>query len=284
MVLQAFVLVLIISGIFYYQKLHVNTMRQNHQEVMIMQSGKMQKVELKPVAGIMQHTDLVGTPESPTVDGGIINAADGLAVNLAPENDIQNAHPKLVYQNSVTKTVSKKDIEKTDGKSEDKKEHAFQDNWATSKRVKVLLQEAAKSGKLDYVLQKIDERGLPASLATIPMIESGYQELAMSKKGAAGLWQLMPATAKDYGINSIDRYQFGASTSVALDLLENLHKQFGSWELALAAYNAGAGRVTFGLHKNPRAKSIQELDLPKETKEYVLRIMNLNQKLAAVSQ
>ena len=66
---------------FGYQK-GVNVFAPNKPvSVSIMQSGKMQTVQLKPLANAVQHTDLIGTSEQPTIDGGIINAADGLAIN-----------------------------------------------------------------------------------------------------------------------------------------------------------------------------------------------------------
>lgn len=237
-------------------------------KVKILQNGQVKPVVLKPVKGLAQHTDFVGTPDNPTFDGGIINAADGLAVNefkAAPiETSIQAKAPAI--QPMITTVNSK----------------SFQDNWATSNKVKLLLKKAAADGKLDYVLQKTDEKGLPASVATVPMIESAYQENANSPKGAAGVWQLMPVTAKDYGIDKSDRYNLKPATEAALNLLNDLHRQFGNWELAFAAYNAGAERVNKALQQNPKAKSVQELNLPKETKDYVAHIMALNKTLESL--
>lgn len=252
--------------------------------VMLMQSGKMQAVQLKPLAGIVRHTDLVGTSEQPTIDGGIINAADGLAINYFSDFSDSGTHAKQVSSSlpvvhQPPKTPKNSQIA---SKTEDVQIRAIEETWATSKKVKQLLQAAVQEGKLDYVLRKLDEKRLPASLATVPMIESNYQTSSTSNKGAAGLWQLMPSIAKDYGINSLDRYRFQLSTTIALDLLDRLHQQFGSWALAFAAYNAGSKRVEFALRKNPKAKSIKELDLPKETKQYVSRIMSINKKLDKV--
>jgi len=256
----------LIAGGLWHQKKVAVSVPKNPQ----LKTITIPKVELKPIANIAQHTDLVGTPEKPTFDGGIINAADGLTVNHFEE-------PVARVQIEPSKNANAANFKKEN--SEDK----FKDTWATSSRVKELLKAAADEGKLNYVLQKLDEKGLPASLATVPMIESNYKVTETSNKGAAGAWQLMPETAKGYGISALERYHFGISTAVALDLLNDLHKQFGNWELALAAYNAGSGRVEKALKKNPQAKSIKELDLPAETKAYVAHIMSLNQKLAAVN-
>ena len=247
-------------------------------QTQLMQSGKMKPVVLKQVSGLLQHTDFVGTPEQPTIDGGIVNAADGLVVTSLAIDDRRDDR-----KNTATLPIKRiEKIENREQKLQPEISGAFQDQWATSKRVKQLLQTAAQEGKLDYVLRKIDEKGLPASLATVPMIESNYQAFSTSNKGAAGLWQLMPSIAKDYGISSLDRYHFQLSTTIALDLLNRLHQQFGSWALAFAAYNAGSKRVELSLHKNPKARSIKDLDLPKETKQYVSRIMSINKKLDKV--
>jgi len=245
----------------------INTVVDKPAQVKLLQNGKPIQTMLRPIGNIVQHTDFIGTEEQPTLDGGIINAADGLAVNTVPES---------VTHNSYVKAQTKMSRENYDVKSRPKTATAFQDTWATSARVKELLHQAAKDGKLEYVLNKTEEKGLPASVAVVPMVESRYQEKATSAKGAAGAWQLMSSTAKDYGVNKEDRYKLQPATEAALNLLQDLYQQFGSWELAFAAYNAGADRVQSALRKNPQAQSIQELDLPKETKAYVKQLMAIN--------
>lgn len=240
-------------------------------KVELLQNGKIQPVVLKPVNGVVQHTDFIGTSDQPTFDGGIINAADGLAINTVPEN-VSNRTYQNIHAKSQAKTLS----HNVDPESQAKIQPAFHDNWATSARVKSLLHKAAQDGKLAYVLDKTEKKGLPASVATVPMIESNYQNDALSSKGAAGAWQLMPSTAKDYGVAKDERYKFHPSTEAALNLLNDLHTQFGNWELAFAAYNAGTKRVQDALRKNPKAQSVQELELPRETKDYVKRIMAIN--------
>jgi hypothetical protein len=131
---------------------------------------------------------------------------------------------------------------------------------------------ATKNGKLFYVLTQAKSMNLPASVAAVPFVESRYDDNAVSNKGAAGAWQLMPALAKDYGLPQQDRFEFTSSTNVALTYLKQLYAQFGSWELTYAAYNAGPTRVQNALLRNPHATSVQELSLPQETKNYVVRL------------
>lgn len=93
----------------------------------------------------------------------------------------------------------------------------------------------------------IAERGLPRELLYLPAIESGFQPRAVSPKGATGLWQLMRNTAAPFGLRMdewIDeRRDVVRSTEAALAKLADGYRQFGSWEMSLAAYNAGAGRM-----------------------------------------
>lgn len=211
----------------------------------------------------VQHTSAIGTPDHPTIDGGIINAAGVTPIQAATINTM-NANTLNINQLNFSHATNMPEF------------RAFSDDWATSERVKNLLTIAARNGKLEYVLHRTDEKGLPASVATVPMIESQYQDLATSTKGAAGAWQLMEHTARDYGLAKEERYKFTAATNAALNLLHDLHRKFHSWELAFAAYNAGTKTVQNALRKNPYANSVQELELPQETKIYVARIMALN--------
>jgi membrane-bound lytic murein transglycosylase D len=92
----------------------------------------------------------------------------------------------------------------------------------------------------------------------------------------------MPGTANDYGLNSKDRFDFNSSTDVAIQLLNDLHQEFGNWALAFAAYNCGSQCVINALKKNPKATDIDELSLPTETKNYVHKIVQLNQLIAGL--
>ena len=124
---------------------------------------------------------------------------------------------------------------------------------------------------IEYTLQMQD---LPEDLKYVPVIESNLRPHAMSLVGAAGLWQLMPETAKIYGLN-IDYYVDERkdpvkSSQVALNYLGYLHDEFDSWELALAAYNCGPGRVK-QLIRRTGISDYWKLrpHLPKETQAYV---------------
>ena len=132
-----------------------------------------------------------------------------------------------------------------------------------------------------YIVNQLRKNNLPVELALVPLIESAYDPLATSSAQAAGLWQFVPITAKEYGLkqsNYFDaRRDLIASTNSAITLLQNLNERFnGDWLLTLAAYNAGEGRVRRAMEKN-HAKGLStdywSLELPNETMHYVPKIL-----------
>lgn len=135
------------------------------------------------------------------------------------------------------------------------------------------------------VERELADRGLPASLKYLPIVESGYHDLAVSRAGATGLWQIMAPTASGLGLTVSalvdDRRDAVASTRAALDYLQEMHGMFGSWFLALAAYNAGPGRIRGIVNRGaPGRETLDDalyLDLraqlPAETREFVPRFL-----------
>ncbi|WP_392562075.1 transglycosylase SLT domain-containing protein [Orbus sturtevantii] len=132
-----------------------------------------------------------------------------------------------------------------------------------------------------YIVSQLNERKMPVELALIPLIESAYNPLATSYAKAVGLWQIVPITAKAYGLTKSSWYDprrdFIESTDAALNLLQYLNQRFeGDWLLTIAAYNAGEGRVRRAIEWN-KSKGLPTnfwaLNLPKETMQYVPKFL-----------
>ena len=124
------------------------------------------------------------------------------------------------------------------------------------------------------------EFGVPLGLLKIAQVESNWQPFALSPKGAFGLWQLMPATARRYGLRvdgtRDDRADTSKATRVAARYLRDLHMRFGDWALALAAYNAGEEAVERAIGRGASRdfwNLSQRKLLPAETRAYVPAVL-----------
>jgi membrane-bound lytic murein transglycosylase D len=125
---------------------------------------------------------------------------------------------------------------------------------------------------------------MPTEIALLPFVESAFVTHAKSSAKAVGLWQFMPATGKDFRLTQNvfrdERRDVLQSTDAALDYLQRLYNQFGSWELALAAYNWGAGNISKAQKRNLAAGlpiDYQSLTMPRETRNYVPKLMAYRQ-------
>jgi membrane-bound lytic murein transglycosylase D len=134
-----------------------------------------------------------------------------------------------------------------------------------------------RSGRYRKLIDKtLAEQKLPKGLAYLPVIESAYMPTLTSRAGAYGIWQFMPDTAREYGLRVDwwvdERADPQLSTRAAAKYLKDLHRMFGDWSLALAAYNCGPGRVRRTLNEAGASSFWELLDaglLPKETRGYV---------------
>lgn len=169
----------------------------------------------------------------------------------------------------------------------DNKQHSrisTQRNWFISRQPYLDRLSARASRYLFYTVREAERRGMPTELALLPIIESSYDPAATSSAAAAGLWQFIPSTGRAYGLNQTPTYDgrrdIVASTQAAYDFLSSLYNQFGSWELALAAYNAGPGTVSKAIKQNQIAglpTDYWSLRLPRETMDYVPRFIAVAQ-------
>lgn len=129
---------------------------------------------------------------------------------------------------------------------------------------------------LPIMTEILREEGIPVEMAYLPLIESGFNPKAYSRMKAAGPWQFIAPTAKRYGLKITpwvdERRDPVKSTRAAARYLKDLHQMFGSWSLAMAAYNAGEGKIKRALDKISEWDywGLQETNhIKPETKNYV---------------
>lgn len=136
----------------------------------------------------------------------------------------------------------------------------------------------------DMILAKLDKRQMPRELIYLAMIESNFNPTAKSRVKAVGMWQFMSATARQFGLtvgrHVDERKDPAKATDAALTYLSQLHDRFGSWYLAAAAYNSGAGTVSKAMKKVLGRTTGTDEDffriasaLPKETRDYVPKLI-----------
>ena len=157
-------------------------------------------------------------------------------------------------------------------------------------RARRSLREVGERAKpfLWNITTEVEKRGMPSEIALLPVVESGFRPFAYSHGRASGLWQFLPATGRRFGLNQNwwydGRRDVLAATDAALDYLQFLHRRFGAdWLLALAAYNCGEGTVSKAIRKNKRLgrrTDFWSLELPRETRDYVPRLLGLSRLVA----
>ncbi len=127
-----------------------------------------------------------------------------------------------------------------------------------------------------YITAKLAEAGLPNDLKYLAVAESALLHRISSPSGAVGLWQFIPETARRYGLRVNhwfdDRRNVELATPAALAYLKDLREEFGSWALAMAAYNCGERRVRAAVEEQG-VRNYYFLALPRETQRYVFRIL-----------
>jgi membrane-bound lytic murein transglycosylase D len=133
---------------------------------------------------------------------------------------------------------------------------------------------------LHYIVEQVEKRNMPTEIALLPVIESAFTPRAMSRAKASGIWQFIPSTGKNYGLTQDwwrdNRNDIVAATDAALNYLQRLYDMFGTWELALAAYNCGEGCVGRAIAYNQKRNlptDYLNLRLPPETRNYVPKLI-----------
>lgn len=156
-------------------------------------------------------------------------------------------------------------------------------NYFTGRGRELFARYATRAGRYAPVLSKIlNDQGLPRDLIYLSMAESGFQNMARSWAKAVGPWQFMPYTGKKFGLDVeffLDERRDPLKATVAASMyLRELYDMFGAWELAMAGYNAGEGKIKRAIRRY-RTKNFWKIRegryLRSETKNYVPKIMAL---------
>lgn len=143
-------------------------------------------------------------------------------------------------------------------------------------RPQVLLWLKRSTRYLPFITEALKKAGLPEDLKFLPIVESALRPHAGSSRGAVGFWQLLPETARNYGL-TVDEYiderrDLFLSTPAALNYLKALYAKFSSWSLALAAYNMGQEGLDAEMLEQ-KTHDYYQLYLPLETQRFVLRVL-----------
>jgi len=156
--------------------------------------------------------------------------------------------------------------------------------YKNERNLKAFYRRSLKRGKKILPTMKglLVGEGVSDLFLYLSMIESGFSNNATSAKKAVGLWQFMPATARQYNLKVCSQYDERcdtvSATSAAINYLNKLHRQFGKWYLAAMAYNCGEGCVERAIRK-AGTDDIETLTdnrlkiLPKETRDYIRKIL-----------
>ncbi len=233
-------------------------------------------MDLMPFHGEHQTADMDTEPEQP--DPQLVAAEPQMCLDeeliALQETGLWNDKSSPVSRETIKDAVY--DFPLMENKQVDMYLHLFQ-----HEQRKQFGRWLAKSTRYRPMIEReLAEANLPRDLVYLAMIESGFNQLACSHSKAVGLWQFMKGTARQYHLR-IDRYvderrDAEKSTKAAVAYLADLYREFGDWHLAVAAYNAGPGKVRNGL-KRHKVTNFWDLANRKylrlETKRYVPKLI-----------
>ncbi len=210
----------------------------------------------------LQSTETVGTAtDTVVVEATEMQPAE--SINVASDNIWDRIRSGFAMADLDNKIVRKY-------------EKFYSDNPKTMERIIERAQHF-----LPHIVLEVERRGLPLELSLLPIVESAYNPRAYSQAGAAGLWQFMPFTGKQYGLTQNWWYEGRRdvidSTDAALRHLYDLSQVFDNdWHLALAAYNAGMYGIQKAIKRNQKRNKptdYSSLRLKVETKHFVPKLI-----------
>ena len=189
---------------------------------------------------------------------------------------VPQAEPDAQETSSVGRTDTPQSHEDTgfETKRNSRVEHYIR-RFSSGKGKRNFAEVLKRSGRfLPEIKEILRSEGIPSDIAYLPIIESGFNPRAVSRKNAVGLWQFIRPTGIKYGLKINywvdERMHMEKSTLAAARYLKKMHEEFGSWELALAGYNCGERRVSRAIAKTGSTDFwILSKKLPRETRNYV---------------
>ena len=204
------------------------------------------------------------------LDSTIVRGISALAGSIAPSDSATNAG---------SSRVAALDVDMSDHRIEQ-----WVQRLTTSLKGDFAQSLTRKDRYAGMINAKLDAKQMPRELIYLAMIESNFNPTARSKVGAVGMWQFMSATAREMGLTvrgrTDERKDPVQATDAALTYLSHLYERFGSWYLAAAAYNSGAGTVSKALRKVTGKTQGTDEDffrilssLPRETQDYVPKLI-----------
>ena len=230
------------------------------------------------------------TPKDPVLTTEA--AANVVVPSLIPAGPLKNITPGKIGALAISSTEPPKDLWERirrgfampDLQTGDVTER---EQWYAS-RPEYIQRMTARSNKyLFHIVEELERRQMPTELALLPFIESAFNPQAVSSAKAAGMWQFTPSTGKYFDLKQNafrdDRRDVLASTKAALDYLQKLHRMFGDWHLALAAYNWGEGSVGRAMARNQKAglpTGYLDLNMPQETRQYIPKLQAIKNIVA----
>jgi len=251
------------------------------------------KYLLLPVVAILTGCQSLPQSEEASTEQVQLEIADPGEINqaLLADESIDVIHPIADVDFSLTdkKALEENNIwpriqsQLTFDIPEDQQRLIAQRNWYV--KHPSYLKRVAKRAEpfLYYIVEELEKNDMPIEMALLPVVESAFDPFAYSHGRASGMWQFVPATGDRFGMKQNwwydGRRDIVASTEGAIKYLKYLNKFFdGDWMLALAAYNSGEGRVRNAVRKNKKLgkpTDFWSLDLPKETRAYVPKLLAL---------
>ena len=218
----------------------------------------------------------------------LLSSADSWAQTAQPESrELTIAEPFAMYHNALSSAAdsllaaaAERSVEMPSNNSAARLEPGNAVATSGLDERSGLKQAISRVQQFRPVLEPIlRKEGVPAGLAAVVFVESRGQVTALSPKGARGIWQFMPNTARRYGLivtpELDERLDVYKSTRAAARYLRDLHTQFESWPLALAAYNAGEDTVQHAIDRTSTRDFVSVARmLPLETQSYVPAVLN----------